>query len=210
MFFYFDFDKIAQKGKLMRLILITGKSGSGKSYLCNILTHKLKYYYIDTDKLIHNLMERDEIVVSIKQIFGSEVFENQKLDRKKIGNYLFANPNSAKTKEYYAKIMQYVESEIDELINQNNNCIIDYAFLPLLKLWNYPKTTKILVKSQNEQKRFQKLCERDNVSQEYLLKREKNMLDFDNYKFDLVFQNNYNDEIMQDFVNKVIKISNQD
>lgn len=78
----------------MLIIGVTGGSGSGKSKLCESLA-KLGVYVIDADIVSRKILERgspalDEVVNS----FGKAILHpNGSLNRKKLGNIVFSNPN---------------------------------------------------------------------------------------------------------------------
>ncbi|MEO0151432.1 MAG: dephospho-CoA kinase, partial [candidate division WOR-3 bacterium] len=62
----------------MKLIAITGNAGSGKTTISNILREK-GYFVIDADKVVHKLLESQEIRNFIKQTFGEEFLDRKKL-----------------------------------------------------------------------------------------------------------------------------------
>ncbi len=70
----------------MKLIAITGNAGSGKTTISNILSKK-GYCVIDADKVVHKLIESEEVRDFIRQTFGDEY-----INRKKLSDYLFKNP----------------------------------------------------------------------------------------------------------------------
>jgi dephospho-CoA kinase len=100
----------------MKLIAITGNAGSGKTTISNILREK-GYFVIDADKVVHKLLESQEIKNFIKQTFGEEF-----LDRKKLSDYLFKNPE--KMDIYESFIRQKVIKAINEEILKSNSEII--------------------------------------------------------------------------------------
>ena len=46
----------------MSLILVTGRSGSGKSTFAKLLAERLGYKYLDIDKIGHSLYDDKEIM----------------------------------------------------------------------------------------------------------------------------------------------------
>ena len=67
------------------VIGITGKSGSGKSFLSEQLKEKLDAIHIDIDKISHRVLLEDKTQEFIKQEFGESVFDNGIINRKKLG-----------------------------------------------------------------------------------------------------------------------------
>ena len=67
------------------IILVTGKSGSGKSTFAKVLSEKLGYKYIDFDSVVHRMYESDEFTKKVVLIFGNDVLNDDgKVDRKKV------------------------------------------------------------------------------------------------------------------------------
>lgn len=74
----------------MKIIGITGKSGSGKTAFASLLAQKLHCNYIDVDKIGHMALYRPEILDELCKKFGDGILdENGNLDRKKVGNIVF-------------------------------------------------------------------------------------------------------------------------
>ena len=70
---------------------ITGGIGSGKSTVCQVF-QTLGIPVFKADDAARYLMEHDAALVSsIKQMFGSEVYENGKLIRGRVSNIIFNN-----------------------------------------------------------------------------------------------------------------------
>lgn len=79
----------------MRRIGITGPTGAGKTTALNVLT-RLGVHIIDADQVYHDLLEGS---VSMKQAlterFGCSIVDGTgKIDRKRLGNMVFADPEA--------------------------------------------------------------------------------------------------------------------
>jgi len=79
----------------MRVIGLTGGIGSGKSTVSQFLA-ELGATIIDVDKIWHEALKPDtEIWRKIVAAFGTEVVKpNGEIDRKKLGEIVFANPEA--------------------------------------------------------------------------------------------------------------------
>ncbi len=76
---------------------LTGGIGSGKSYVSEIFKH-LNIPVYNADQAAHELFTHDEkIIASYKELFGDDVYEEGKLNRKKVAEILFQNDNLLKT-----------------------------------------------------------------------------------------------------------------
>ena len=74
----------------MSLILVTGRSGSGKSTFAKLLAERLGYKYLDIDKIGHSLYDDKEIMAKAVELFGTVIFDNDgKFNRKKLGKIFF-------------------------------------------------------------------------------------------------------------------------
>ena len=75
---------------------ITGGIGSGKSYVSNLLRQKFDIPVYDCDAEAKRLTATDEEIRSkLIQLVGPEVFDGQELNRKRLADYLFADPEHA-------------------------------------------------------------------------------------------------------------------
>ena len=76
----------------MKIIGITGKSGSGKTTFASLLSKKLECNHIDIDKIGHQALLQPEIIYKICNTFGNEILdEKAEIDRKKLGNKKWNN-----------------------------------------------------------------------------------------------------------------------
>lgn len=68
----------------MKIIGITGKSGSGKTTFASSLSKKIKCKHIDIDKIGHQALLQPDIVDKLCNTFGNEILDEKgKIDRKK-------------------------------------------------------------------------------------------------------------------------------
>ena len=56
------------------IISITGKSGSGKTYIARMLASRLCAELVSLDEISHNTLEMNDILLKIKNYFGNSVF----------------------------------------------------------------------------------------------------------------------------------------
>lgn len=185
----------------MELIGITGKTGSGKSTFAKLLADKLNCKYIDIDKIGHSATSDSSISKKLCQEFGQDILDNNKnIDRKKLGNIIFSDKN--KMEILTNLTWNYMQNKIDNILSQNEDYyILDWALLPSVKYFNICDI-KILIVSEDI-KRKEKILKRDNISKEYLEKRENNTLDYSNFKFDYIFNNDYSKECLSYIIDTV-------
>lgn len=174
------------------IIGITGKSGTGKSYLSEIIAEKLDMIHIDIDKISHEVLTFPETKEFLKAEFGESVFDDGIVNRKKIGAIVFNNKTKLnKLNDFCQKL---IEKKLDEIIsNSQKSIILDYALLPRLKQFN-SCDLKILLHSDFET-RFIRVAKRENITKDYFLSRDGSIEDFKNTSFDFVFENINDTEI---------------
>jgi len=169
------------------IIGITGKSGSGKSTFASKLAKKINAYYIDLDSAFHDTIEQD--IDFVVDLFGKNIIgPDGKPDRKKIGDLVFSNRNLYKeySDRIYADTLSRVEQGI--VYYKDQPCILDHILLPHMKeLWSRCNL-KILVDADWEIRRL-RILSRDNISTEYLMKREAASPNYQPSDFDMVIKN---------------------
>ena len=185
----------------MELIGVTGKTGSGKSTIGKLLADKLNCKYIDIDKIGHSATSDSTISKKLCQEFGQDILDdNKNIDRKKLGNIVFSDKN--KMEILTNLTWNYMQNKLDNILSQNEDYyIFDWALLPTVKYWNMCNI-KILITS-DDIKRKEKILKRDNISKEYLEKREQNTLDYSKIKYDYIFNNDYSKETLNSIVDAI-------
>ena len=186
----------------MKIIGITGKSGSGKSTLTEILSKELKCNKVNVDKIGHKATENKENAQKLRDRFGEEIFTQQgTIDRKKLGNIVFSNQD--KMDQLTQITWNYMQQELDEIIKNETGeyIILEWALLPISKYWDNCDI-KILMKASEEQRK-RRVIERDNITEEYFFKRDKNSIDYEKYKFNFIVKNDYREETLEKIANLI-------
>ncbi len=173
-------------------ILVTGRSGSGKSTFAQKLSQALGFEYIDIDKVGHSLYQDKNILEKTRQLFGDGIFDDGVFNRKKLGKIIFSEQGSERVKEFNDFTWSYMQDLIDEKIKRYENVVLDWILLPTTKYWNWGE--RILVKA-DKAKRFEKIKQRDNVSEEYIEAREKAAIVYFEGEFDYVVENDFSDKL---------------
>jgi dephospho-CoA kinase len=113
------------------------------------------------------------------------------LNRKLLGAKLFTEQDKSKIDLFNEITGSVIQNEIEK--HFDDNVVVDWVLLPKTRFWNI-KATKILVKSIDEELRYAKIIERDNVSKEYLENREKSGVVYTDNEYDYIIVNDYNME----------------
>ena len=192
----------------MRIIGITGNSGSGKSTVSKMISENYEAKIIDADKIAKEMtMNNGEYLQAIKQTFGEDVIKDNTLDRKKLADIVFSNKTEKEKLD--GLTFEYVVRRIKEEIKKAQiKSDIKYIVLdvPLLfeskinEVCNYtigvtaPKIEKI-----------KRICKRDKLSEEKALQRLNSQPDDEFFiqKCDFIIEN-INNEKTEAKVNEIM------
>ena len=159
----------------MKIIGLTGGIGSGKSSVLN----QFKNLGINTysaDNAAKKLINSDkDLIKSIKNLFGDNIYENNILDSVKLSKIVFKDPY--KLKSLNSIIHPAVAKDFESFIKTING---DYVVKEVAIIFetntehNYNKI--ILVRAPLEE-RIKRVILRDNLSREDVIKRVNNQID---------------------------------
>ena len=157
----------------MKIIGITGSSGSGKSTVCEILNEKYNVKIIDADKIAKELLTSGtEYFNDVISKFGREITDDVgKIDRKKLADLIY---NDDKKREMLNNsTFYYVVKEIKLRAKEANNVdiIIDAPLLFESKLDDICNFTIGVIAKESVQ--VERIIKRDSISKEQACKRLK-------------------------------------
>lgn len=146
------------------LVGLTGNICSGKSTVAQYLK-ELGAYVIDTDKVAHELYEKD-ISIRDNLIFylGAEILNKDfKIDREKLGSIVYKDKSAMKRLE--SLVWPKVSEKVDQLISEEKGIIIIEAPM-LYESGMDKKHDKNVLVVVDEETQLQRLMERKNISKE--------------------------------------------
>ena len=112
----------------MKIIGITGNSGSGKSTISKLISKNYEAKIIDADKIAKEMAKNNgEYLQAIRQAFGNDVIKNNELDRKKLADIVFLNRTEKEKLD--GLTFEYVVEEIKKELEANQN--LDYQYIIL-------------------------------------------------------------------------------
>ena len=137
-------------------IAIVGNIASGKSVAEKILSKYFTVFY--SDAITH------EILDSLTEFYGLDVFTNNKIDRLKLGKLVFSDSDIKNKLEKLLHPM--IKNKIIEIFKQYENEDVIFVSVPLLFEAGFEDIfDKILFISADENIRLKRLISRNNLSE---------------------------------------------
>jgi dephospho-CoA kinase len=169
------------------VIGITGKSGVGKSTYANKLAEENGFRVVHIDKISHGIMNLPTIKATLVDTFGDEVVKDGVVDRKYLGDLVFENRHLYK--ELSDLIWDMMKHKIDYILSKHENVILDWILLPHTHYWKMCDKKILVVADEDERRR--RVMARDNITAEYLNKRDAAGMNYNDIKFDEIIENKY-------------------
>ena len=168
------------------IIGITGKSGVGKSTYARYIAEEDGFFVVHIDTVSHRILNLPAYKAKLRDMFGNEIV-GKSVDRKRLGDLIFTNRHLYK--ELSELIWKEMKNQIDYILSKHENVILDWILLPHTHYWKMCDKKILIVADEDERKR--KVMARDNISAEYLNKRDAASINYDNIEFDEVIENKY-------------------
>ena len=189
----------------MRIIGLTGPTGSGKSVVSRALS-QMGIYIVDADKIGHDIiLKGKEAYKELKEYFGAEIIdENGEIIRRKLGSIVFSQ-GGEKLEFLNNCTHKYIYEEMKEDIisaeeNGHKIVVIDAPLLiegKFITLCN-----EVWVVYASDETRAQRIMARDGITKEEALNRMKQQKGYDVYNAyaDVIIDNNKG---IDDLINQV-------
>ncbi|MFC1950626.1 dephospho-CoA kinase [Chloroflexota bacterium] len=166
----------------MKVIGLTGGIGSGKSTVSQILAD-LGTVILDTDEVGHKALKPNtEIWREVVTAFGRQILTpNDNIDRKKLGEMIFGNPESLSrlNQIMHPRMYNMVKARLEKYRRQGTRTVVLEAPLLLEAGW-IPLVDKVWVTTASKATILKRLKERTGLSQAKSLTRiQSQMLSVD-------------------------------
>ena len=159
-------------------IALTGGIATGKSTVASLfMMHG--FLTIDADKIAHKIL--DENISKISELFGDKYIENNKVQRKELGNLIFNNQSEKKKLENFIHplIKEQIIKDAKIFEEQKKPYLID---IPLFfENKNYDIKNSIVVYTPKEIQ-ISRLMARDKSTKDEALSRINNQMDIEDKK----------------------------
>lgn len=171
----------------MKIIGITGNSGTGKSEFSKILAQKMDAKLIDADKIAkQSAMPGKKYYSDLVECLGEEILTKEKLiNRKKMAEIVYHDEKRRKLiNELTTKhIVEKIRKEVKE--NKDKNVVMD---VPLLFENELDKICHVTISMiADERVKIQRVCKRDKITEEvannriFIQKKDEYYIEKSNY-----------------------------
>ncbi len=160
-------------------VVLTGSIATGKSTVARMFEED-GFAIIDADTIAHEVLESQQ--ETIARMFGSEVVQEGKVDRKALGKVIFADPLKRKALEQllHPLIYDVIEARAKEEDAKRKPYIVD---IPLFfEGGRYPIKCSLVVYAAPEQQ-LERAMARDGLDEEAALERIASQIDITEKRF---------------------------
>jgi dephospho-CoA kinase len=154
---------------MTKIIGLTGGIGSGKTTIANYFQSFGIPVYIADDEA-RKIMQSSEIIAAIKNAFGNAIFENDILNREKLAEIVFSNPE--KLEVLNTIVHPAVKKHFDQwLLEHATAPYIIYEAAILFESGGYKRCDIIITVTAPVESRVERVMQRDETTRELVLKR---------------------------------------
>lgn len=160
-------------------VCLTGSIATGKTTISKQLADS-GAIILDTDLIVHSMYNYpSETSKKILEAFGTDLLQENKIDRKKLSQIVFSDPSKlellnsivhpAVKKYVYAEVEKYTDLEKEK----NLNYLLVYVIPLFFETNSSYQVDKILLAFCSEENQLKRLIQRENYTQEEAFKRIK-------------------------------------
>ena len=154
---------------MTKIIGLTGGIGSGKTTVANYFKSCGVPIYIADDEA-RKIMESATIIEAIKDSFGTDVFENEILNREKLAKIVFNNPE--RLEKLNSIVHPAVKKHFEQWLLQNQAApYVIYEAAILFESGRYKDCDIIITVTAPIESRIELVIKRDKTTRELVLKR---------------------------------------
>lgn len=190
--------------KKTKIIGLTGQSGAGKSTASNYLKN-MGIQVIDADKLVKEIYDNDSICLkAVCAVFGNDLIKENSLDRKLLAQRAFLSKEN--TKLLSNIVHPFVTAKFLSLLKRTDADVVVYDAPQLFESDFDAVCDYIISIIADKSIRLERICKRDNISEELALMRMNVQLDekFFIENADYVIENNSTQEKLINDLEKIL------
>ncbi|MGZ3557582.1 MAG: dephospho-CoA kinase [Thermodesulfobacteriota bacterium] len=157
----------------MLIIGLTGGVASGKTAVCGVLKEE-GAYIIDADQIARELVQPHQPAWNeLVRTFGEEILqEDRSIDRKKLADRVFADPNQRKLLDQilHPLITEEMDRRTKEIGQKNPQAIVVIDAPLLIEVGYHRQVDKVMVVTSTQAQQFERLKARDGINFEEALR----------------------------------------
>lgn len=152
-----------------KIIGLTGGIGSGKTTIANYLASLAIPVYI-ADDAGKKVMQQQEIIEAIQEKFGFDIVEKKQLNRAKLAEIVFNNPDQLKALN--AIVHPAVKKDFKKWVDEHADApFVVYESAILFESGSYTNFDVILTVTAPVETRISRVLQRDNSNREQVMSR---------------------------------------
>jgi dephospho-CoA kinase len=154
---------------MTKIVGLTGGIGSGKTMVAKYIQSLGIPVYIADDEA-KKIMEMKVVIDSLTHAFGNEILENKKINREKLAQLVFNNPE--KLQKLNSIVHPKVKKHFDDWVakHKDHPLVVKEAAI-LFESGSYKDCDAIITVTAPIETRLQRVMERDKTNKEAVLKR---------------------------------------
>jgi dephospho-CoA kinase len=200
------------QGTKLRICGLTGQISSGKTTVGKYLENKHLAKIINIDELNKEVLAEENVLKSIRKIFGDEVFNSTgQLDKLKLRQIIFANDGKRKKLEKITHMKVFIKTILiilkEKLLYGTKLVFIENAILLRFKFFIYLCFPIISICTHNQDLLLERIINRDGCSKEIaanILNKQFSLEDFQR-KSDIVVYNDSTIEALYTQIDSIIQ-----
>lgn len=191
----------------LRKVAVTGGLSSGKSSVCRFFK-ELGAYVMSADEIVHQLLSPDtNLGQKVIHLIGSDILINHQIDRTKIAEKVFNQPELLKSLEelLHPAVREQIEKKYEE-IRRDQSAPLFVAEIPLLfetgSVYSFDSVIAVVSDEKECKNRFQRSTGKNGQEFEKRAARQLSM-EQKAQKADIVIHNNGSLEELKSIVKKI-------
>ena len=154
---------------------LTGNMGCGKSTVGEFLRQHSDIYFFDSDKVSKEILDKNENLDQIRSILGNEIVVDGKINRKKVSQIIFNNPEKKQSFENF--LHPKVWEKLFETVKEKGSgtmVVVESAILYEIK--GEEQIGKMILVTCDKEEQFRRIRARNGWSDEEIEERLRSQL----------------------------------
>lgn len=192
----------------MRIIGITGGIGSGKSTIAKVFI-SMGFPVYNSDTRAKELINSNiDVIDSIKQEFGDDIYSSEGLDRKKMASIVFSD--SDKLQKLNSIVHPAVGLDFDKWANSQNTSFVLKEAAILFETGIYKSLDKTILVTCHKEERINRVMKRDSATKEAIEARMNSQWSEEKKKelADYIIDNSGEEMVIPQVISLINRLSN--